>query len=233
MCILNTSYKKGDKMNIAIFDFDGTLYKKETFPLLMKHLKYHPIYKKRYRSFFAAVLLPYLAYKCKLYKEEKMKYNMMQSYVHAFKGLTIEEVNHFFKTLAEKMIPDINTTVKGRLEQHAKDGMEIYIVSGAFTPLIEYVTKDLPVSHIIATNIPFKNGVYHSTEPITHVQGITKCQLIKKALKSKQVQWSDSISYADSYSDIPILELVGKPICVHPDDALQIVAKQKGWEILD
>src|SRR5699024_8848223 len=159
-------YKKGDKMNIAIFDFDGTLYKKETFPLLMKH-KYHPIYKKRYRSFFAAVLLPYLAYKCKLYKEEKMKYNMMQSYVHAFKGLTIEEVNHFFKTLAEKMIPDINTTVKGRLEQHAKDGMEIYIVSGAFTPLIEYVTKDLPVSHIIATNIPFKNGVYHSTEPIT------------------------------------------------------------------
>ena len=36
-------------MKLAIFDFDGTIYKKETFPLLMNHLK--ETYPKAYRRF--------------------------------------------------------------------------------------------------------------------------------------------------------------------------------------
>lgn len=65
--------KLGDDVKVALFDFDGTIYKEETFPLLMKHLKKHTCFKNRYQKFFRSALLPYIAYKTKFYPEEKMR----------------------------------------------------------------------------------------------------------------------------------------------------------------
>ena len=42
-------------MRVAIFDFDGTIYAEETFTLLMKHLKEHPIYHSSYKRFYRAI----------------------------------------------------------------------------------------------------------------------------------------------------------------------------------
>ena len=53
-------------MRVAIFDFDGTLYAEETFTILMKHLKEHPIYQSSYKSFYRAIVPPYIANKLKL-----------------------------------------------------------------------------------------------------------------------------------------------------------------------
>ena len=38
-------------MRVAIFDFDGTLYSKETFQLLMDHLKSHPVHSQNIKAF--------------------------------------------------------------------------------------------------------------------------------------------------------------------------------------
>ena len=38
-----------------------------------------------------------------------------------------------------------------------------------------------------------------------------------------------SYAYSDSVSDLPMLELVGHPVAVNPDSALESVAHQRGW----
>ena len=65
-------------MRVAIVDFDGTLYAKETFQILMDHLKKHPVYRTKYNRFFRDILPPYLGYKLKIYPEKKMKERSMQ-----------------------------------------------------------------------------------------------------------------------------------------------------------
>ena len=42
-----------------------------------------------------------------------------------------------------------------------------------------------------------------------------------------------SYFYSDSYSDVPMLERVGKPKVVAPDPRLRRAARRRGWEILD
>jgi phosphoserine phosphatase len=42
---------------------------------------------------------------------------------------------------------------------------------------------------------------------------------------------SDAYFYTDSYSDRPLLDLVGHPIVVNPDARLKKLAQKRGWPI--
>ncbi|HEY8142171.1 MAG TPA: HAD-IB family hydrolase [Kofleriaceae bacterium] len=42
-----------------------------------------------------------------------------------------------------------------------------------------------------------------------------------------------STFYSDSYSDLPMLERVGRPQVVRPDPRLRLAARRRGWRILD
>jgi phosphoserine phosphatase len=44
---------------------------------------------------------------------------------------------------------------------------------------------------------------------------------------------SDTWCYADSISDLPVLEVVGHPVCVVPDRRLALIAREKRWKIYD
>ncbi|WP_347177910.1 hypothetical protein [Sporosarcina thermotolerans] len=75
-------------MRIAIFDFDGTLYSKETFQLLMDHLKDHPVHGPKYKPFFRKILPLYIGYKLKIVPEPTMKERSMQIYAGALHTLS-------------------------------------------------------------------------------------------------------------------------------------------------
>ena len=39
----------------------------------------------------------------------------------------------------------------------------------------------------------------------------------------------ESIAYADSSSDLPLLEAVGFPVAVNPETRLAAIARKRGW----
>lgn len=128
-------------MKVAIFDFDGTLYPEETFSLMMKHLKTHPIHNNKYRRFIRKILPVYIAYKLKLYPEQKMKEYSMRSYISAFGQTSETDIRDFFSKLGSEMSQKLSEPVLQRLHQHRNDGFYIMLVSGAFEPLLHSVTK--------------------------------------------------------------------------------------------
>ncbi|MEI3607277.1 HAD family phosphatase [Pseudogracilibacillus sp. SE30717A] len=220
-------------MRVAIFDFDGTLYKKETFNLLMNHLKKHPVYGSRYKSFYRAILLPYLAYKIRVYPERKMKKQLMQRYLRSFSGLTKNELDKYFAEVATEMKEDFSEEVVSKLHDHVHNNDYVMIVSGAFTPLLEAVTLEFPVDEIIGTEIPLQNNTLDEQKDIDHVQAERKNELIHEALRDKQINWENSYAYGDSYSDLSVLNLVGHPVAVCPDEKLRRIATENKWEVLE
>ncbi|HUS84000.1 MAG TPA: haloacid dehalogenase-like hydrolase, partial [Anaerolineales bacterium] len=64
-------------------------------------------------------------------------------------------------------------------------------------------------------------------------QGRHKVTRLEAYLReTADIRWSKSYAYADSQSDIPLLEAVGFPVAVVPDAFLESYAKERGWEIL-
>ena len=219
-------------LRVAIFDFDGTLYSKETYQLMMEHLKNHPVYHTKYKRFFYSLLPTYIAYKLKLYPEQKMRARSMQVYLNTFKDLPQKDLENFFHEMAEKMQKDFNPQVLSRLEQHLAAKDHVMLVSGAFTPLLHAATKHLTIDTIIGTAIPFKKQKLDGEVPLYHVQGNKKTEQIQANLKEKEINWENSFAYGDSYSDLPVLELVGNPVAVRPKPQLRSIAEERNWQII-
>ncbi|UJL48181.1 HAD-IB family hydrolase [Virgibacillus sp. NKC19-16] len=219
-------------MRVAIFDFDGTLYANETFPILMDHLKNHPVYHSKYKRFLRTILPPYIGSKLKIYPKHKMRERSMQIYLAALDQLSKQELDTYFEEIAEKMKTNFNQQVIERLEQHISDNDHVMLVSGAYTPLLQSVTKELLFHTIIGTDIPLKEQHVDSKSPIYHIQASRKNEKIQTALANKDIDWSNSFAYADSFSDLPVFELVGNPVAVKPEPRLESTAKNRGWEII-
>lgn len=219
-------------MKVAIFDFDGTLYTKETFKLLMEQLKNHPTYKQHYRKFYRSILPLYIRYKLKILPESVMKERSMHIYLKALDSLTITELQEFFKSMHTVMMPDFNEQVINRLAKHRSDGYHVLLVSGAYTPFLKAVTSHLTFDQIIGTDIPSNGEQLAMDQPLLHIQGTRKNEQIYQALHGETIDWDSSFAYGDSISDLPVLEKVGFPVAVRPDEKLTAVAKQRNWEIL-
>lgn len=219
-------------LRVAIFDFDGTLYSKETFQLMMDHLKNHPEHSKRYRQFYRAIMPPYIGHKLKIYPERKMRERSVQAYLSALETFTKVELEQYFGEIADRMHGDMNPNVVERLKNHVANNDYVMLVSGAFTPLLHAVTKKLPIKTIIGTEILYKDNVLDHRTPISHIQGPLKTIKIKEALQGQDIDWANSYAYGDSHSDLPVLELVGHPVAVQPEERLRTVAAKRNWEII-
>lgn len=211
-------------MKLAIFDFDGTIYKYETFNVLMHHLKAFDA--KKYYTFYAKILPVYLAYKGKLLPEEKMKALLMQQYIRSLAHLSETEKNEFFASAARKMETDVNLDVIQRIREHKENGFSTLIVSGAFTPLLQAFLSVAPVDQVIGTDIPLQAG------KIDHIHAERKTEVVQDAFSGTKIDWTESYAYGDSAADLAVLELVGNPVAVHPDETLAYTAKERGWEII-
>lgn len=219
-------------MRVAIFDFDGTLYPQETYTLMMNYLKKHPVHSSKYQSFYRALMKPYLAYKMKIYPEDKMKARSMQLYLEALKGMRQGELEKYFEDMSSSMRSELNWNVVERLQKHLVEGDHVLLVSGAFTQMLHEVTRDYAIHHVIGTEIPMRNGKLDTDTAIYHIQGERKNEMIEKALDGLDIDWENSSAYGDSISDITVLELVGNPVAVRPEARLKAVAEERQWEII-
>ncbi|WP_337959625.1 HAD-IB family hydrolase [Anaerobacillus arseniciselenatis] len=220
------------QLKVAIFDFDGTLFPEETFPLMMNHLKQHPKYKNKYRRFITKILPIYVAYKTNFYPEQKMKEYSMRTYISSFKKASAKEINQFFFEIGSDMRKNLNASVLERIDLHRKNGYYIMLVSGAFLPLLQAVTKDIPFDSIIGTSVPLKNDLFDKNTPIIHIHGARKKDKIFAQLANDSIDWENSFAYGDSYSDLDVLELVGNPVAVKPEPRLLQIAEQRQWEVI-
>ena len=68
---------------------------------------------------------------------------------------------------------------------------------------------------------------------MTHVPpiGETRAASLRTYADENNLDLKESIAYADSTSDLPMLEAVGFPVAVNPETKLATLARRRGWLI--
>ncbi len=130
-----------------------------------------------------------------------------------------------------------DTVVKPALFPAAKDlvsrcrdeGHEVVLVSGALDFLMERLAKHLGATHVIANRLEIKDGFATGRLLRPVVAGPEKSRLIREHAKSQGIDLGDCFAYSDSYSDVPMLSVVGHPAVVNPDAKLERLAQAYGW----
>ncbi len=63
--------------------------------------------------------------------------------------------------------------------------------------------------------------------------GETRAQLLAEYCEAEGLRLDESVAYADSTSDLPLLEAVGFPVAVNPETRLATLARKRGWLVED
>ncbi|WP_230487181.1 HAD-IB family hydrolase [Nocardioides anomalus] len=119
-----------------------------------------------------------------------------------------------------------------RIREHRAAGHETVLITGAIRPLTRPL---LPLfDHIEAADLATdERGVctgYLASSPLV---GESRAAWMQSYAAERGIDMKASYAYADSHSDLPLLEAVGHPVAVRPDVPLYRHARRSHWDVAD
>jgi HAD superfamily hydrolase (TIGR01490 family) len=130
------------------------------------------------------------------------------------------------------VLPVVYQEVLDEAYAHQDAGRPAYIVTAASQELADVLAQVLVLDGGIGMRAEVKDGVYtgRADGPFTYREG--KAEAIRQLAAREGIDLEASYAYSDSESDLPMLRVVGHPVAVNPDPALQRIARQEGWRIM-
>ena len=116
-----------------------------------------------------------------------------------------------------------------RVREHRRAGHTTLLITGA----LDFVIAPLrPLfDHVIAAEMGSADGVYDGQLVTVPPTGEARYQTLVDFADEHGLDLRESVAYADSTSDLPMLEAVGFPVAVNPETKLAALARRRGWLI--
>jgi HAD superfamily hydrolase (TIGR01490 family) len=134
----------------------------------------------------------------------------------------------FDKVLKPNIYPKAKDLVKTSLDK----GHDVVIVSGALDFLMELLREHLGATSVIANRLEIKDRFATGKLLRPVVAGPEKARLIREHARANGHDLDECFAYSDSYSDVPMLSVVGHPAAVNPDRRLSLLANAYHWPII-
>jgi HAD superfamily hydrolase (TIGR01490 family) len=112
------------------------------------------------------------------------------------------------------------------------EGHDVVLVSGALDFLMQLLADHLGATGVIANRLEIKGGFATGKLVRPVVAGPEKARLVREHARAHGHDLDDCFAYSDSYSDVPVLSVVGHPAAVNPDIRLAKLARTYGWPIV-
>jgi HAD superfamily hydrolase (TIGR01490 family) len=220
----------------AFFDIDGTLTSDNVWKGIMDFSKERGERRATHYFFLAAHYPTYVLRKLHLLSETTFRKWWGGHLPWYFRGYSDAQMKVLAEWVAREHVKRLaREDVLIKLREHLDQGDTVALVSGVATPIVEAIAQMWQVPHAIGSPAEKKNGHYTggmSGEPCIDEY---KAIYIRSYFGERKIvlDLKNSFAYADSYSDLGMFEMVGKPVAVYPDLKLAALAKERGWGIID
>ena len=215
-----------DRMRLAVIDLDGTLLKGMTAErVFFLHLVTHGrIGLGRAVSFL-------LSFAGDLLRGGLQR--AIGTNARFLSGETPETVQiwarEFGRVFLRKAVPD---GLREKILGLKQDGCRVVLLSGSLQILVDELKERLGAEILIGGELEAADGKLTGRKTGIHPYGREKVAALYSRIDPQAVDWERSWALADRISDLPVLELVGNPVAVHPDRRLRRLARKQGWETI-
>jgi alcohol-forming fatty acyl-CoA reductase len=210
----------------AIFDVDGTIVGSNvvSYYAWLKMREMPPVA----RPLWAATFLPKIPYYWALDKVSRAHFN--RAFYKNYAGWRPARAKH----LGQESFPGFTLSriypdALACLRRHKQMGHRVVLLSGALDFLLDPL-KDL-ADDVLCASLAEENGAYTGELSGAPVAGEARARMLASFARKRGVDLHRSYAYADSISDLPMLEAVGNPVAVNPDRRLAAAAKSREWKI--
>ncbi|HEX3424614.1 MAG TPA: HAD-IB family hydrolase [Acidimicrobiales bacterium] len=214
-------------MEAAFFDLDKTVIAKASIAAFGRPFYRHGLVSRRslIRGLWAHLIYLHLGA-----SEEKLA-RIRESTLALTRGWDQTQVEAIVaEALAEVVEPIIYAEALDLIELHRAAGRRVYLISASPAEIVEPLGRYLGVTHVIASRARVDGAGRYTGEMDVYAYGPFKADLIRKAAEGDGIDLAASFAYSDSYTDLPMLEVVGHPVAVNADRPLARVARERDWE---
>ncbi|HSD41708.1 MAG TPA: HAD family hydrolase [Burkholderiales bacterium] len=134
-----------------------------------------------------------------------------------------------------KIRPMIGRPARDLVAGHLAAGSLCAIVTATNSFVTGPIAREFGVAHLIATEPEARDGAFTGKVagvPSFRAGKVTRLEQWLSAMGQALERFDATWFYSDSHNDLPLLELVERPIAVDPDDRLRNLAAARGWPII-
>jgi len=213
----------------AFFDMDGTLLSSnviETY--LWLRLREQSGSERLTELGRVAARLPGL-----VRAERRERSAFLRAVYREYAGASLAELEAVADAhLTDHVLARLSPDAVRRIREHRAAGHHTVLITGAIRPL----TRPLEplFDHIEAAELAVDDrGVCTGHLASSPLVGESRAAWMRQYAASHGLDLGSSYGYADSHSDLPLLEAVGRPVAVRPDVPLFRHARANRWTIVD
>jgi len=211
----------------AFLDLDGTLITVNTARLWLRRERRHgrvgPL-----QLVHAGVML--FAYHLGFLDME----GALRSALRTLRGVSEEEVRAWTREWWEAEVARLAAPGAAPvLARHRADGDLLVLLTSSSRYAAEMAKRQFALDDTLYQGYELVGGRFTGAplRPICYGPG--KVEVAEAWARARGVDLAASAFYTDSSTDVPMLERVGQPFAVGPDPRLRVLARSRGWPILD
>jgi HAD superfamily hydrolase (TIGR01490 family) len=212
----------------AFFDLDKTVIARASMVAFGRPLYAHGLISRRtvLRALYGQLVYLHLGA-----SEQKLA-RIRESVLALTKGWDRDQVSEIVREALEEVVePIIHAEALEEIESHRLAGRRVYLVSASPEEIVTPLADHLGVHGAIASRPRVDERGRYTGEMAFYAYGPFKAEAMRALAEHDGIDLDGSWAYSDSYTDVPMLEAVGRPVAVNPDRVLSKLARERGWEI--
>jgi HAD superfamily hydrolase (TIGR01490 family) len=150
----------------------------------------------------------------------------------AVKGVRHDDLVGLNTDIVPKLLERVRPEARALVDRHRHAGRATHIVSASPVELVNPLAAALGMTSGIGTVSEIVDGVYTGNLAGPFCYGEGKVEAITELARWEGYDLSQCYAYSDSASDLPMMEAVGHPVAVNPDNKLERIAHRRGWPVV-
>lgn len=162
--------------------------------------------------------------------ERRDRGEFLRLFYRQYEGASVEEVRALAaRALGDLFLRKLSAAAVRRIKEHRDAGHTIVFITGS----LDFVVAPLAgLADVVTTaRLRERDGRFIGDLERPPLVGEARASWLRDYARSVGASLPDSYAYADSMSDLPLLEVVGHAVAVNPDTSLGRVARAKRWPV--
>ena len=214
---------------LAIFDLDGTIMSTNVIEQYL-WARLPELSRTQQLAEVGQVMRHLPSY---LRAEQRDRSTFLRAVYRRYRGADLAALEHFVDTsLAPHILSRLSPEAVRRIREHRAAGHTTILVTGVVRPLTRPLQPlfDVIVAADLGVDEEGRCTGFLTGPPVV---GESRAAWLKHYATQHGVALDRSFAYADSHSDLPMLETVGNAVAVSPDIALMRAATRNQWSVVE
>jgi HAD superfamily hydrolase (TIGR01490 family) len=162
--------------------------------------------------------------------DQRDRTDFLRHFYRRYEGASVEEMDRLgVELMADHILTKAFPAALRRVREHRRLGHRTVLITGALNIVVEPLGPLF--DDVICAEMSQRDGRYTGELLSVPPTGEVRAQALRDYAETHGFDLAESVAYADSSSDLPLLDAVGFPVAVNPETRLASMAIKRGWLI--